>query len=67
MVTPETPIYIQVVYGAIISIAHLVWFVMVALVLSSKAVTSKVDTFKLWVERVMGTILCVLAGKIVLT
>ncbi|OOE52195.1 LysE family translocator [Salinivibrio kushneri] len=67
VVTPDTPIFIQLIYGAIISIAHFIWFVIVAVVLSSKIVTSKVDSFKLWIERTMGVILCGLAGKIMLT
>ncbi|MDV6252597.1 LysE family translocator [Vibrio sp. EA2] len=67
VVSPETPIYIQLIFGAIISIAHFLWFVIVALVLSSEVVTSKIDTFKLWIERIMGTILCALAAKILLT
>lgn len=66
VVTPETPIYIQLIYGAIISFAHLIWFVIVAVVLSSKLVTSQIDSFKLWIERTMGVILCALAGKIIL-
>lgn len=67
VVTPDTPITMQLIYGAIISVAHLIWFVIVAVVLSSSAITSRIGTFKLWIERVMGTILCLLAGKIMLT
>lgn len=67
VVTPETPVLIQLLYGAIISVAHLIWFVLVAMVLSSRAIISKVDQFKLWIERVMGTVLCLLAGKLLLS
>lgn len=67
VVTPETPIYMQVIFGAIISIAHLIWFIIVAVVLSSQAITSRIETFKVWIERVMGTILCLLAGKIIMS
>lgn len=66
VVTPETPIFMQLIYGAIISVAHLIWFVIVAVILSSKTITSQIDSFKLWVERIMGVILCALAGKIIL-
>lgn len=61
VVTPDTPIFIQLIYGAIISIAHFIWFVIVAVILSSKMVTSQIDSFKLWIERTMGVILCGLA------
>ena len=66
VVTPDTPIFIQLIYGAIISVAHFIWFVIVAVILSSKVVTSQLDSFKLWIERTMGIILCALAGKLIL-
>jgi RhtB (resistance to homoserine/threonine) family protein len=66
VVTPDTPIFIQLIYGAIISAAHFIWFVIVAVILSSKVVTSQIDSFKIWIERTMGIILCVLAGKLIL-
>ncbi|MGF1741815.1 LysE family transporter [Vibrio profundum] len=67
VVTVDTPLSIQVLYGVIISIAHLIWFSLVAYLLSTKAVLRKVDKVKVWVERVMGTMLCLLASKIALT
>ncbi len=66
IVMPDTPIFMQLIYGAIISAAHFIWFFIVAVILSSNAVTSQVDSFKLWIERTMGIILCGLAGKLML-
>ena len=46
VVSVETPLYMQVIYGAIISLAHLVWFVTVAILLTQPIILQKFNSYK---------------------
>lgn len=65
--TPETPIIIQIIYGAIVSLAHLLWFCGVASFLSQPRLLKKFNTYKSNIEKVIGTILIGFGLKVALT
>ena len=54
-----TPLIIQIVYGAIISLAHLLWFSSVSLFLSQPALLRKFHIYKKSIEKTLG---CILMG-----
>lgn len=57
VVNPDTPIFVQIIYGAIISLAHLIWFSSVAIFLSQPALLKKFKLYKNAIEKVVGSIL----------
>jgi RhtB (resistance to homoserine/threonine) family protein len=57
IVNAETPLWIQVMYGAIISLAHLLWFSLVAILLSQPLLLKKFNMYKKSIEKVVGSIL----------
>ena len=64
IIDPSTPLSIQILYGAIISFAHIFWFVIVAYFFSSPIVANSILKYKNTVERIMGVFLCGLAAKV---
>lgn len=65
LVTIETPIWIQLVYGLIISCAHLVWFVAVSYLFSHSVLLEKFYTYKKTIEILVGSILIGFGLKVV--
>lgn len=57
VVQPDTPLTVQIAYGAFISIAHIVWFSMVALCFSASAVRDRLLNVRHWIERAFGGLL----------
>ncbi len=57
VVRPDTPLAVQVGYGAFISLAHVVWFCLVALCFSSGAVRQRLLAARHWIDRVFGGLL----------
>ena len=57
IVSPATPLGIQIGYGAFMSAAHLLWFAFVAAVLSSPAVRNRLLQKQQIVNRVIGVLL----------
>jgi RhtB (resistance to homoserine/threonine) family protein len=57
VVSIETPLYIQIIYGAIISLAHLIWFVTVAILLTQRIILQKFNSYKNTIEKVIGSLL----------
>lgn len=57
IVNPQTPLVLQVVYGAIISLAHLLWFSGVAVFLSQPVLLTKFNAYRGRIEKVVGVIL----------
>lgn len=57
VVQPATPLAIQLGYGVFISIAHMVWFTLVALCFSSGAVRQRLLRFRHWIDRAFGGLL----------
>jgi RhtB (resistance to homoserine/threonine) family protein len=59
VVDPKTPLLMQMLYGAIISLAHLIWFSSVSIFLSQPALLEKFQTYRNTIEKILG---CVLIG-----
>ena len=57
IVSPATPLGIQIGYGAFMSAAHLLWFAFVAVVLSSPAVRNRLLQKQQVVNRIIGILL----------
>lgn len=67
VVNPETPIVLQLVYGAIICAAHLVWFSTISMFLSQPKLLKKFNAMKSKIEKVVGTILVGFGIKVAMT
>lgn len=67
VVTPETPLLLQFIYGAIISLAHLLWFSLVAIGVSHPSLLKHFNHYKLAVERVIGSVLIGFGLKVATT
>ena len=59
VVKPDTPLLLQLSYGAIISLAHLLWFSAVAIFLSHPPLLKMFNNYKGMIEKLVG---CVLIG-----
>lgn len=57
VVDPATPISIQIIYGAIISAAHLLWFTCVALFLTHPRLLQAFKNSKQVIEKLVGVVL----------
>ena len=64
VVTPQTPYTIQFIFGLIIALAHLIWFSLVAFFFSSSALAKRIESIKVWIERLMGGCLCLFAARL---
>lgn len=64
VVDAETPLAVQVLFGGIICLAHIVWFGALALFLSSPPLTARIARAKPWIERVLGVCLCAFALRL---
>lgn len=67
LVTTKTPLALQLLYGAIISVAHLLWFYLVAVFFSHPLVLGKFQKFQKQIQRVVGTSLMVFGLKVAFT
>lgn len=61
---PKTPPVIMIIYGAIVFMTTLVWFVFVSLCLSHETIRSLFGSVSHWVERITGVVLILLAFKL---
>lgn len=66
VVSPQTPFFLMLIYGAIIFVETLLWFSFVAFCLSGKRTRGKFNALGHWIERVTGGILMALGGKLLL-
>mgnify|MGYP002804214218 FL=1 len=57
VVRPETPLAVQIGYGAFISVAHMAWFGLVALCFSAGAVRDRLLAVRHWIDRAFGGLL----------
>jgi len=57
LVTVDTPLWIQLIYGLIISLAHLIWFIVVSYLFSHKSLLEKFYNSKKIIEKVVGSVL----------
>ncbi|MGI9296661.1 MAG: LysE family transporter [Gammaproteobacteria bacterium] len=58
VVNAETPFAVQILFGGIICLAHIIWFAVLALFLSAPALTARIARAKPWIERTLGVFLC---------
>lgn len=59
VVKPETPLMIQIGYGLFISVAHMVWFSLVALCFSAGMVRDRFLAVRHWIDRTFGGLLVI--------
>jgi len=57
VVRPDTPLAVQIGYGAFISVAHMAWFGLVALCFSAGAVRDRLLAVRHWIDRAFGGLL----------
>jgi len=67
VISPSTPVAVQLGYGAFMSLAHLFWFTLVAYAFSSRAARSFVADFRHVIERGIGAALVVLGFGLALS
>jgi len=64
LVSPSTPLVIQILYGFFIQISTLIWFSLVAIFLTNPILQSRLLGIKHWIERSCGAILIALGFKL---
>ena len=64
LVSADTPVAIQLVYGLIISLAHLLWFVLVAMFFSHFAFVHALQCYQRLIEKTLGVILMGLGVRV---
>lgn len=57
VVRTDTPLVVQIGYGAFISVAHMAWFCLVALCFSAGAVRERLLAARHWIDRAFGALL----------
>ncbi|TBU96108.1 LysE family translocator [Phytopseudomonas dryadis] len=57
VVRPDTPLAVQIGYGAFISVAHMAWFGLVALCFSAGTVRERLLAVRHWIDRAFGGLL----------
>lgn len=67
ILSPDTPFFAQVVCGAEISLIALLWFSLVATVLSLKPVRAFFRRIAVWIDRATGAVLMGLGVKLAVT
>uniref|UniRef100_UPI003F4960AB LysE family translocator n=1 Tax=Cupriavidus yeoncheonensis TaxID=1462994 RepID=UPI003F4960AB len=56
-VRPDTPLIVQIGYGAFIALAHAAWFSLVALCFSASTVRERLLAVRHWIDRTFGGLL----------
>jgi len=67
IVDPSTPLIIQLLYGAYMSVATFLWFSGLGSVLTLNALRKRLHSVHLWAERVMGVALIALGIRVALS
>lgn len=67
VISPETPLFIQALYGLEMSVMTFVWFAFVASVLSHQAIKIRFSAVHHHIEKIFGIILIALGVKIALS
>ncbi|MDO5651765.1 MAG: LysE family transporter [Moraxella sp.] len=65
IVSTTTPTYILVGYGVFMSLAHLLWFVLMAFFFSHQHLRSKMLNQQVMINKVIGSILVMLGGLLI--
>lgn len=64
MVSAETPLPVQVLYGGWMCLANALWFVVVGMVFSSAPVRERFLRASLWIERGMGVLMIAFSARL---
>jgi len=64
VISPQTPISIELAYGLYIAICHLLWFSLVATLLSWEPLRNKMATVKVQIEKGVGLCLTIFGIKL---
>ncbi len=64
VVKPHTPLFLQILYGAVIFIVHLMWFSSVVIFFSRPLFLRKFNKYRLLTEKFIGMALIVFGIKI---
>lgn len=67
VVNPSTPVWIQLLYGAIICLAHIIWFSVVSLFFSHPLLVKKFKIYQHKIEKVVGGVLIAFGVKVAMT
>ena len=67
VINPSTPKFIQVLYGLEMSAMTFLWFSLVAIILSHKAIKNRFSSIQHYLERAFGVILIALGIKVALS
>ncbi|ESA35126.1 amino acid efflux protein [Leptolyngbya sp. Heron Island J] len=67
IVQPETPLVAQVIYGGTVVLQSLVWFALLALLISQRWVKQLLVDVSHWIERVTGAVLILLGLRLAVT
>lgn len=67
VVAPGTPVAMQLVYGAVISVAHLMWFGFVAVMLTQPVFLGRFNRYRRGIERAVGSVLMAFGVKVAAT
>ncbi|PAV25762.1 lysine transporter LysE [Tamilnaduibacter salinus] len=67
VISPATPIATQTFYGVYMALATGLWFALVALFFTLPAVRRAFARFGHWLDRLMGGVLLLLAGRLVMS
>lgn len=66
VISADTSLLIELGYGTYIALAHLVWFALVACLLTSARIQHKVMACKVWIERVTGALMTALGLRLLM-
>jgi RhtB (resistance to homoserine/threonine) family protein len=64
IVQPTTPILMQAVYGMTVAVVALLWFALVAVVISQRTLKRRILSFSHWLERLTGAALVALGLRL---
>ena len=67
VISPATPVGIQLGYGIYMAIATAIWFSFLSYLLSHDKMNNIIQTKGYLIERAMGVVLIVLAGQLLMT
>ena len=67
VVDPTTSLTMQLVYGAIISGFHIIWFSIVSAFFGADSFRNRINSIMHWFDRVFGGVLAALGASIIVT
>ncbi len=67
VVDPDTSLGMQLLYGAVVSVFHIIWFTLLARFFSADILREKISGFRHWLDRAFGGVLAALGLTIVST